>query len=360
MGAPMTLNRVLSCGKSPIMTPLLGFLAGPHAYRMARLWPAPHAGFFVLPTARRHAAAILAEREAAGGPHNGVDIVHAVERMKDSDLARLLMGDGVAGGFMKALGRMGESLWEWQDYAVFLRLFADPETVPVLRHMREISPRPLSRIALLPSVLQKPGILANLPESEGAAVDLAEAYRLALLIHGASAGSGLVKRWDRAGDAQKLFDMAAEALHPTTFGTLRHPPKLPATFERIMNQKALNAIALEFRNCLRDFAADLALERMAVYAVRERPSPPVALALRQDAAGWRLAEAKLVNNEELGDPHLRHLVDVLKRAGVRTGESTFTLAGRLHDHVCPDCGPAHMPRRETWRERLMLGTLWDG
>jgi len=40
-------------------TPLLAFIAGGFADAVAQLWPAPHAEFFALPAARRHAAAIM-------------------------------------------------------------------------------------------------------------------------------------------------------------------------------------------------------------------------------------------------------------------------------------------------------------
>ena len=59
MGMPMTLMHVRPKGCAAIQTPLLGFLAGPHAGVIAEAWPAPHSGFLTLPTARRHAAAIL-------------------------------------------------------------------------------------------------------------------------------------------------------------------------------------------------------------------------------------------------------------------------------------------------------------
>ena len=62
MGTPMTLMHARPKGRAGIQTPLLGFLAGPHADLIAQAWPAPHSGFFTLPTARRHAAAILLGR----------------------------------------------------------------------------------------------------------------------------------------------------------------------------------------------------------------------------------------------------------------------------------------------------------
>ena len=51
MGAPMTRAGVLLFGKPSAATPLLGHVAGLHAERIARFWPAPHAGFLTLPAA---------------------------------------------------------------------------------------------------------------------------------------------------------------------------------------------------------------------------------------------------------------------------------------------------------------------
>ena len=359
MGAPMTRAGVLLFGKPSAATPLLGYIAGPHAERIARFWPVPHAGFLTLPSARRHAAAILLERRWSSTSDDGMDIVRVVERARDAELARILMSGDAPGGLMKALGRMGEQLWEVGDYANFLSLFADPEAVKVLRHMPQIRADRLGVIVVVPEALRVPGIVANLPETPQAVEDLAVAYQLARLIHGVSGASRLVQRWERANSPLVLFDMAAEALQPVEFGRVLAPPALPDWFEPVRTRKALNEMALEFRNCLRDFAADLAMGRMAVYAVRKSSNPPVALALRQDVAGWRLAEALLKGNDDLSDAHLRQLIDVLTAVGVRTGESAWALSQRLHDHVCPDCGPAHLPPRTTWRQRLALGSLWD-
>jgi len=359
MGAPMTRAGVLLFGKPSAATPLLGHVAGLHAERIARFWPAPHAGFLTLPAARRHAAAILLERRWNSSTDDGVDIVHAVERARDADLARILMQGEAPGGLMKALGRMGEILWEARAYADLLKLFADADAVKVLRHMPQIEADRLGLIAAVPSALRVPGILVNLPDRVEAVEDLSEAYRLALRIHGAAEAGRIVQRWGRATSSVALFDMAADALQPSEFGRVMAPPALPDWFAPVRTRKALNEIALEFRNCLRDFASDLALGRMAVYAVRKSSSPPVAMALRQDAAGWRLAEALLKNNDDPSDAQLRSLVDVLAGCGVRTGEPAWTPAPRLHNHVCPDRGPAHVPPRNTWRERLALGSLWD-
>jgi hypothetical protein len=355
MGMPMTQLRVRSKGRTSVQTPLLGFLAGPHADIIADVWPAPHSGFFALPTARRHAAAILLGRAAYRG---GTDIVHTVERARDRDIAHLLMEGETPGGLMKALGRLGEVLWESSDYARLLSLFAEDDTGRVLRHMPEIGADRLALIEALPPPLRQAGIIACLPARLDAVEELADAFRLALRIHGAGEVTAIVQRWNRASHALALFDMAAEALQPVRFGHVQPAPRLPDCFVPVGDRKALVSVALEFRNCLRDFTADLAVGRMAVFTVCEG-GEMVAVALRQDPAGWRLAEARGRENVETLDGTLRRIVSHLERAGVRTGESTWVLARRLHDHVCDDCGPAHPGPRDTWRDRLALGSLWD-
>lgn len=354
MGMPMTLLHMRPKGHA-VQTPLLGFLAGPHADVIAEAWPAPHSGFLTLSTARRHAAAILLG-SAAG--LRGAEIVRAVERGRDRDLARLLVDGEAPGGLMKALGRFGEVLWDASDYARFIALFAEPDAGRVLRHMKAIAADRLALIGALPEALRRAGIIALLPARAAAVEELADAFRLALRIHGAGEAAAIAQRWNRARNALALFDMAAEALQPVRFGHILPVPRLPEAFVPVADRKGLVRVALEFRNCLRDFTGDLAAGRMAVFTVREG-SEMVAVALRQDPAGWRLAEAKGRQNEDVSEDALRRIVSVLARAGVRTGESTWVLARRLHEHACDDCGPAYMGARETWRDRLGLGSLWD-
>ena len=55
----MSIKNGAIVGVNADATPLLRFIAQDHADRIAKVWPAPHAGFLTLPTARRHAAAML-------------------------------------------------------------------------------------------------------------------------------------------------------------------------------------------------------------------------------------------------------------------------------------------------------------
>ncbi len=350
MAKAMTARGLRPMGKWAQPTPLLAFLAGPHSQAIARLWPAPHERFLALPAARRHAAAILLARE----PSDLAEVAHAVEFARDGDLAARLTPEPQP-GLMKALGKLGETHWSAAGYDRFLELFADPRANTVLRHMGDIRPEQLELIYTLPPHLREARIVENVP-TRAAARDLALAFSLALRIHADQREADLAGRWIRAKRTAALFDMAQDSLHPATFGVPTPAPVLPSPFEAVTNAARLKAIALEFHNCLRDFSYELAHGRMAVYVWRALPN--LAVALRWDPAGWRLAEAEAKANAEAPEEALREVVAAVEAAGVRTGPAVATVQRRLgawgagNGHNLPEIG-------DRWIDRLELGDLWD-
>ena len=328
-------------------TPLLQFLAGPHAEAVAAVWPAPHKGFLALPAARRHAAAILLAR----GEDEPEAMARSLGRHRDSEVAVRLVGENVP-GLMKAMARLGETQWQARDYERFVGLFLEREAGRVLRHMPEIRPAQLALIHELPSVLREAAIVEKVP-GVAAARDLALAFRLALAIQGEGERNKLATAWRRVKSPAALFEKAAHALAPVRLGGPDPVPVLERPFEQVTTRKALEALAMEFQNCLRDFMQDVVNGRMAVFAWRG--APKLAVAIRWDPAGWRLAEAEAVANEDAPEEALHEVVLALQAAGVRTGPSTWALARRLHGH--PHGNGVEIG--ETWRERLELGDLWD-
>jgi hypothetical protein len=352
MGTPMTLPAVRAPSRAtPVVTPLLAFLAGSHAEAIAHLWPAPHEGFLALPAARRHAAAILAARCA---PH----VQWMAARSRDGELAAEIFGQSPPGGLMKALGRMGEILWASEDYDRFLDLFGEAAACGLIRHMKALQGNVLRIIEVLPPQLRQASIVTHLGTDEQAVADLVSAWGIALRVRGLAAAPDLAQRFGRAAGTAALFDMAREVVQPLDFTPAGAPPELPAPFERVHRLDTLSSTALEFRNCLRDFVADLAAGRMAVFVWRGAGGP-AAVALRHDPAGWRLAEARGRDNAEIGDEALMAIVAAVREAGVRTGESWGWLHRRLEDRA--DDTPARVspPEPASWRVQLGLGNLWD-
>ena len=332
--------------------PLLSFLAKDHADAVAELWPAPHEGFLTLPTQRRHAAALLLAGLGAETIKDKKRLRARIERDRDGDIAALLMGDR-APGLMKLLAKLGEQLWAVDDYQSLLTLFSEPNANRVLRHLPRVLPSSFAPINALPSQLREANILAHVGGLQ-AARDLATAFRLALRMRGDRAATRIISRWNTARNRERLFAMAIDDLCPDVFRPPMPAPDLPAPFERIKTRKALQDLALEFRNCLRDYTDDVARGRMAVFAWRG--SEPAALALIWDAAGWRLAEAEAPDNQELSESTLREIVSPITECGVRTGLSMSAISNRLEAHKRGDTCQA---RDESFMESLALGDLWN-
>ncbi len=335
------------------VTPLLAFVAGEFAGAVARVWPAPHAGFYALPAARRHATAIvladLAQREMPAA-----ELRRLTGFARDTMVAEAL-ADAPAPGLMRALSRAGEILWRPADYEVFLRLFRDPMANEALRHMGEIRPAAFAPIARLPAALRVAPVLRVLP-GEAAADDLAIAFDLAVRMRQGDAASRIARRWTSGGDTAAVFGRAADDLTPDAFRAPEPAPRLPPAFERVMTRKQLESIALDFRNCLAGHSSRIAEGRMAVYVWRTEPA--AAIALNWDVAGWRLAEAKLADNADLSTPRLRELAGIVAAAGVRTGPSVESMIQRLHNHASDYPHQQRLPGRE-FIDQLALGDLWS-
>ena len=333
-------------------TPLLAFIAGQFADAVAQLWPAPHAEFFALPAARRHATAIALAGQTRRqiGPD---ELRRLVEYQRDAVVAEALAGEQPQ-GLMRALAKAGETLWTPDDYAVFLRLLAEPMANEVLRHLDLVRPTAFAPIAGLPPALRSAAIVRALP-AQAAAADLARAYHLAVRMRQPDAAGRIARRWSAGGDTRALFVRAQQDLTPDAFRTADPAPALPAPFVRVTSRKQLESLALEFHNCLADHAVRIADGRMAVYAWRVDPS--AAVALNWDAAGWRLAEAKAAHNVDLDDGLLRELVHRLELAGARAGPSVQTLVARLDDWA-NSTSYCH-PIGNSFGEQLMLGDLWS-
>lgn len=354
MGTPMTLPVLLADGRAQPVTPLMAFLAGAHADAMARIWPAPHEDFLLLPAARRHAAILLALR----GGYSAQRLQWLAARARDGELAAEILGDHPPGGVMKALGRMGEILWPGEAYRVFTDLFREEAARQLIRHMPALHPGVLAIIRLLPIRLRQANVVSLLGTERAAAADLAAAFAMALRVRGEAAAGDIAQRFGRAKTWAALFETAVQVVQPLEFATVLTPPELPAPFVPVRRFEMLSKTALEFRNCLRDYAADLAAGNMTVWVWRGEGGP-AAIALRRDAAGWRLAEARGRDNADLSDAALMEVAAAVRAAGVRTGEAWSGLYRRLQDWVHEDPAGRVPASALTWREQLGLGCLWD-
>lgn len=333
-------------------TPLLTFVAGEFADAIAQLWPAPHGDFFALPAARRHAAAILlgglGQREMPPS-----DLRRLVEYQRDAVVADAIAGP-LATGLMRALSKAGEALWKRRDYETFTSLMTDPMANEVLRHLDDVRPEAFAPLAALPPVLRTAPVVRVLL-SAGAAADLAHAFHLAVMMREPGAAARIARRWGAGGDTRQVFMRAYEDLTPDVFRPVVPVPVLDQPFVRVTNRKQLQDVARDFRNCLAEHGGRIADGRMAVFIWQDEA--PAAIALTHDAAGWRLAEAKAADNEDLGQHFLRDMVARLERVGVRTGPSVQAMMNRLDDRATSNAYPLQPP--QGFLESLALGDLWS-
>lgn len=332
-------------------SPLLTYIAGEFAGAIAAVWRAPHAEFFALPAARRHAAAIVLAGAAPGAPEDA-GLRRLVEFRRDADVGTALAGEH-AQGLMRMLAKAGEVLWKPHSYVTLMELVRDASAAEVLRHLDEVRPLAFEPMAALPQALRIAPIVAVMPSVE-AAMDVALAYSLAVRMRGGEHAGRIARRWGAGGDKRQLFERARDDLAPDAFGRWIPPPDLGEGFVRISNRKALERAALEYRNCLGDHVQRIAEGRMAVFEWAVEPR--VILALNQDVAGWRLAEAKHVDNVPVPELLSLRLVQALEARDVRTGPSVTGLIQRLEDH---GNGTDYVHRPGTmWYPRLSLGDLW--
>ncbi len=347
----MGSRLVIGPGNAQV-TPLMAFLAGQFAEQMARIWPAPHEGFFMLPAARRHAAGVIVSGAAVQGDHEPGRLRNRLLHARDSEIAREIAGDK-ASGLLRLLGKMGEQLWSPGDYRQLIDLFRDEQANLALRHMQAVTPQSFAPIQILPSVLRQAKILMHVHNTQ-AAQDLALAFQLSVRLKGQAQMSRIAARWARAETRERLFDMARTDLCPDAFTANIPVPVLPAPFVAVRARRALEAVALEFENCLRSFREDIARGRLAVFAWRGET--PATLALSRDLDGWRLAEAEAAKNEELDEAVLRQIVPALHAVGVRTGPSFNVVSNRLD---CHSRGETVHANGDTFIDRLELGDLWS-
>lgn len=340
------------------VSPLLGFLAGEHASALACLWPAPHDGFLVLPTARRHAAAMLASGLGERHALSGEGLTRLVERQKDRVIAELLVGPAYSAGFMKALAKFGETLWTEAQYRVFLDMFRSAEANLYLRHLDEIRPHMLAVMECLPRELRQTRIL-NSVRHRWAALDVAQAFALIARIKGAEGQAIAADRWGRAVTRERLFKMIQEDLQAERPARWSPPPVLPEIFHRIETVKELKSAALKFRNCLADYTENFASGRMAIYIWQG--APQAAVALTWNIEGWRLAEAEAAENTELEEAPLREIAEVLDAKGVRVGSSTYNMRYRLSTYANENEAQieARSDEKISFIDLCDLGDLWN-
>lgn len=353
MGHLMTGRALCRFARKVEPTPLLAYLAGGFAANIANLWPAPHEGFFALTAERRHAVALLLRVNVPATQEEKQELIDRVMHMRGRDLAKLIVG-ATKGNFLSLLSKLGEVLWTTEDYAALLEMQARYEIAFKLRHMPDVTPLTMRLAAKLPDMFVRPKILAAVT-TQHCADDVIETVQIIENGVSVDALKALASRMAKARSIAKTLDILGAELLPEIFKPLIAVPRLNGRFETVETRKQLKAVALAFKNCLRDYDHELASGENAVF-VWKGDGVKVVLAIGRDPAGWILEEAKLAENKDLPPNVLMALVADLNAGGVRVGSGRAALKNRLHGHGCASCvAPTYAPY-PNWRGALAKAT----
>ena len=254
------------------------------------------------------------------------------------------------GDFLRLLGKLGEILWTGEDYAGLLEMQDCYDLAWKLRHMKTVTPLTMGLAAMLPDVFVRPKILAAVT-TPGCAEDVIEAVQTVQIGASEDQLRRLAGRMAKGHTVGKVLDMLGTALLPETFMTLIPVPTLGDQFQPVGTRKQLKAVALAFKNCLRDYDEELASGENAVF-VWSGGEAKVVLSIKRDPLGWLLEEAKLADNKPLPAALLLKLAAELAVGGVRVGTGPAILQQRLHEHGCATCAAPNYPPYPDWRGEL--------
>lgn len=318
--------RRLSAG-SP--SPILSYLAGEFAARIAGLWPAPHAAFLTATAPRRHLICLALV-------HADDDAEIDVHTLLDRPLRRAVqavMPDAPC-GVARALERLGERAWSEEDYRRLLRLLAIPRSAKLLHHRDSIDADAVRAMTHLPDAMLEHG--PGVPQiGEAAAILIAEASAAIARRDGADVAGAAAKRWASAETLAKLIEWVRFDLEPEVA-----PPPFPGTerLRPIRSKAALIDAAARYKNCLRNYLGCACSGTSAFYEWSEEPGLVLEI-FRDRLHGWALSQARLAGNKPVPEPLREEVVRELRSMGVTVDRTLWHLDDALDDIIVAPSTP---------------------
>jgi hypothetical protein len=307
-------------------SPLLSHIAGPFAAEIAGLWPAPHAVFLTTTAPRRH---LLCLWLARGGADELGAIVEAILHGAFKAAVAAAAPDAPA-GLRRALEQMGESAWPRDAYLTLLDMLAHPQAAKTLRHTRGIDAEQVCALAALPRPMLDGGggaLGLDLHQARLAA----EVYQGLSVRDGEAAAEAACRRWGAAATANDALGLMREAIVPQ----LPPPPFVgTARLRPLRTQGEMRDASLRYRNCLRERIRAAAWGSSAFYEWLGEPRTVVEIR-RDELFGWRLDEARLVDNEAVPESARVAICAELRAIGIHVGRADWQLREALDEAVQP-------------------------
>jgi len=318
-------------------SPLLTYIAGDFAPRVAGLWPEPHAAFLTAPAARRHLVCL-------GLPFATGTIDAEILLFGSQKKAIAIAVPSAPTGLVRALQRLGERAWSEIDYRRLVDLLARKLAGKQLRHLDQITAAEVRVVSALPEPLIDLG-LGRLNLDEARAGLIAEADAAICKRDGAETQGRLIATWSAAKTAEALAKQVQVDLEPD----VRSPPH-PGTerLRPLVTKAALLDAASRFKNCLRDHLGYAGDGTSAYYEWIE--SPGAVVEIRRDRLhGWRLNQARLQGNKAILEPMRSLIVQDLNGMGVHVGRTQWQIDSALDDVICKSSDPV-APHAQVVRE----------
>lgn len=307
-------------------SPLLSHIAGEFAPRIAGLWPAPHAVFLTADAARRHLLCLcLTQNEGADLAGAAEAILHGALK---AAIAMALRQPPV--GLKRALEHMGEIAWSRAAYLNLLNLMAHPQVAKVLRHAPNIEAGRIEALAALPRPMLDAGggrLGLDLQQARLAA----EIYGGLIIRDGEDKAIAACRRWAGAPSVKDALGLMQDDLTPSLppapfVGTARLRP--------LKSHEEMRDAALRYRNCLRDYVHNAACGDSAFYEWLGEPRAIVEIT-RDALFGWRLSQARLVDNAAVPEDARAAICKELSGLGVHVGRSEWDLRTALGQAARP-------------------------
>jgi hypothetical protein len=301
--------------QSEAPSPLLVFLAGEFAERVAARWPAPHAVFLTAPAERRHLVCLALALSAEAAALDLESLLHA-------PLQRAIrcVYDPSPAGLARALARLGEIAWSAEDYRRLFELLGEHVSSKPLRHAKVITPEKVRGLHALPAPLRKSGLgRLKLTADQGALV--AEACAALANHKDSQLWDTAPVRWADAATPAALFeyirrDLDGDIPAPDIAGSERLVP--------LTTREAMRDAALRYRNCLSNYIRNAIRGQSVFFEWRDDPGAIVEI-YRDPLFGWRFDEARLADNRTIVEPMRSELIAELRRIGVHVGRSDWEL-----------------------------------
>lgn len=279
-------------------------LAPDLAEDVAAYFPFPHQPFFELAPARMHLLGML----ITGSDQEAID--YDLLRSLKWQEAATLIADPCPTGLERVLSSMPLPVWSFEDYRKLWSVMTCPKAMTVMRHARGVTPALVAVLYELPPMLRAAKVCRHVSRPIEASV-------LARMCDTTDKAALLLVSITASGSRSDFYEMVLKVVRKSDVfpspPVIDHPDVRP-----ILDLDDLRRTALEFQNCMRVYADQIAVGALAFYVVEGEERAVVSV---KPLIGGRLVidEMKGVGNTRLSDTAERRIRSIFQKHGMVRG-----------------------------------------